>query len=103
MRLLLDKIGIGRQMNSASNGIHIPGSESAMKADVGKGMKVFHSSNHNIYSEEVRQRIDVVRADYEDKNITEREARDAIRKIQMDMKNKIWSENSSTTKCGRLN
>ncbi|MCT8354672.1 AHH domain-containing protein [Photorhabdus kayaii] len=102
-QVFLDKIGIGRQMNSASNGIHIPGSESAMKADVGKGMKVFHSSNHNNYSDEVRGKIRDIRNQYSNNSINEREARDAIRKLQMDMKNKIWSGQVSTTKCGRVN
>ncbi|MCC8376683.1 hypothetical protein CKY10_23125 [Photorhabdus sp. HUG-39] len=74
-----------------------------MKADIGKGMKVFHRSNHNNYSDEVRGRIRDIRNQYSNNSINEREARDAIRKLQMDIKNKIWSGQVSTTKCVRVN
>nr|WP_227469969.1 AHH domain-containing protein [Dickeya zeae] len=99
----LDKIGMGGQMNSAFNGIHVPGSETAMKADVGKGMDVFHSSNHNNYSDEVRQRMSSIEKSYENGRLDEKGARDSIRKLQIDMKNKIWRGDVSKTKCGRMN
>ncbi|MDC9623801.1 PAAR domain-containing protein [Xenorhabdus sp. XENO-7] len=99
----LDKIGIGGRMNSAENGIHIPGSKKAMQDDVGKGMKVFHSSNHNTYSGEVREAIDVIKEDHKNKKLTDRQARDEIRKLQMKMKNRIWSSNVPTNACRRLN
>ncbi|CAM3558349.1 hypothetical protein XNC1_3463 [Xenorhabdus nematophila ATCC 19061] len=99
----LDKIGIGGRMNSVENGIHIPGSKKAMQDDVGKGMKVFHSSNHNTYSGEVREAIDVIKEDYRNKKINDRQARDEIRKLQMKMKNRIWSGNVPTNACRRLN
>ncbi|MEB6511223.1 hypothetical protein MXM72_03775 [Enterobacter roggenkampii] len=50
-------IGIGKDMNSAFNGINFPGSASAMKQDAGKGMDIFHSSNHHNCSDILRRRI----------------------------------------------
>ncbi|MBD2794060.1 RHS repeat-associated core domain-containing protein, partial [Xenorhabdus szentirmaii] len=103
----LNQIGIGGRMNSVENGIHIPGSKKAMKDDVGKGMKVFHSSNHNTYSGQVDNKIAAIKAAYEHQDekqrITAREARDRIRKVQMEMKNRIWSGNVPTNTCKRLN
>ncbi len=98
-----DKIGIGKDMNSAFNGIHVPGSASAMKADVGKGMEVFHSSNHHKYSDIVRQRIANIQDRYNAGRINAKQARIAVRRIQIDMKNKIWMRHIPTTKCRRMN
>ena len=50
-------IGIGKDMNSAFNGINFPGSASAMKQDAGKCMDIFHSSNYHNYSDILRRRI----------------------------------------------
>uniref|UniRef100_UPI00359C66F6 AHH domain-containing protein n=1 Tax=Dickeya zeae TaxID=204042 RepID=UPI00359C66F6 len=99
----LDKIGMGGQMNSAFNGIHVPGSETAMKADVGKGMDVFHSSNHNNYSNAVRDELSYIKDQHGMGELNDKEARDAVRKLQIDMKNKIWRGDVSKTKCGRMN
>ncbi|CDH28322.1 hypothetical protein XBJ2_1790002 [Xenorhabdus bovienii str. Jollieti] len=90
-------------MNSVENGIHIPGSKKAMQDDVGKGMKVFHSSNHNTYSGEVRQSIEEIKRRHDAGNLSDRQARDEIRKLQMKMKNKIWSGDVPSNPCKRLN
>lgn len=84
-----DKIGMSDKMNSVFNGIHILGSKAAMDADLGKGMNVFHSSNHNNYSDDVRQRLSNIKTLYKNKRLNEKSARDAVRKVQIDMKNKI--------------
>ncbi|MBD2801324.1 PAAR domain-containing protein [Xenorhabdus sp. M] len=102
-KTFLEKIGIGGRMNSVENGIHIPGSKKAMEDDAGKGMKVFHSSNHNTYSGEVRQSIEEIKRRHGAGNLSDRQARDEIRRLQMKMKNKIWSGDVTTTPCKRLN
>ncbi|WP_085653854.1 RHS repeat-associated core domain-containing protein, partial [Lonsdalea britannica] len=99
----LDKIGMGDKMNSAFNGIHVPGSQSAMAADVGKGMNVFHSSNHNAYSNDVRRELSNIKSRYDAGDLDARGARDSVRKLQIDMKNKVWRGDVSKTKCGRMN
>ncbi|WP_211006624.1 RHS repeat-associated core domain-containing protein, partial [Pectobacterium versatile] len=101
-----DKIGMGDKMNSVFNGIHVPGSKAAMDADLGKGMGVFHSSNHNNYSEDVRRELENIKSRFSDKELdakSARDARDAVRKLQIDMKNKIWRGDVTQTKCGRMN
>ena len=98
-----DNIGIGKDMNSAFNGIHIPGSASAMKQGAGKGMDVFHSSNHHNYSDIVRQRIARVQDRYNAGILDAKGARLSIRRIQIDMKNQIWMGHIPTTKCRRMN
>ncbi|MDE8744660.1 RHS domain-containing protein, partial [Pectobacterium polaris] len=94
---------MGDKMNSVFNGIHVPGSKAAMDADLGKGMGVFHSSNHYNYSEDVRQRLSSIQTLYEDKQLDAKGARDAVRKVQIEMKNKIWRGDVTQTKCGRMN
>ena len=99
----LDRIGIGGEMNKAPNGIHIPGSKSAMHADKGKGINTYHSSKHTAYSDEVSRRIELIKRDHTNNVISDRQARDAIRKLQMDLKNEIWSGSIQTTRCKRMN
>ncbi|GAB7261778.1 hypothetical protein [Dickeya ananatis] len=94
---------MGDKMNFAFNGIHTPESKAAMDADLGKGMSIFHSSNHNNYSEDVRRRLSSIQTLYGNKLLDEKGARDAIRKAQIDMKNKIWHGDVTKNKCGRMN
>ncbi|MGR3001184.1 RHS repeat-associated core domain-containing protein [Vibrio vulnificus] len=99
----LDAIGIGGRRDSVENGIFIPGSESAFKDGVLKDMPVYHSSNHNNYSALVAQDISDISNEHAAGNMTDRQARDAVRKVQMDYKNRIWSGDVPKDCKGRLN
>jgi hypothetical protein len=65
-------------------------------------MDVFHSNHHN-YSDIVRQRIARVEQQYNSGRLDAKGAGIAIRRIQIDMKNKIWMGHVPTTKCRRMN
>nr|WP_257620233.1 RHS repeat-associated core domain-containing protein [Aeromonas hydrophila] len=97
-----NEIGLGGRRDSIENGIFIPGSESAFKNDVGKGMPVFHSSKHDTYSKDVNNRITTIRDEYKAGVLSKDEARIAVRKEQMQLKREIWSGNVSKNCKGRL-
>ncbi len=99
----LTDIGLAGRRDSVENGIFIPGSEPAFNKGVGKGMPVFHSSNHPNYSGDVDRRISAIRDDYHDGFLSKDEARIAVRKEQMQLKRDIWSGNVSKNCKQRLN
>lgn len=66
-------------------------------------MPVYHSSNHNNYSALVAQDISDISNEHAAGNMTDRQARDAVRKVQMDYKNRIWSGDVPKDCKGRLN
>ncbi|GLH27145.1 hypothetical protein ENT52713_45410 [Enterobacter sp. 200527-13] len=66
-------------------------------------MDVFHSSNHHNYSGIVRQRIARVEQRYNSGILDAKGTRIAIRRTQIDMKNKIWMGHVPTTKCRGMN
>ena len=98
----LDEIGLVGRRDSVENGILIPGSEKAYKDGLGKGISVYHSSNHNQYSSIVRDRISEIKEDFYDGNIAKSEARLEVRKLQMELKRDIWSGNVPKNCKGRL-
>ncbi|WP_198532208.1 RHS repeat domain-containing protein, partial [Salinivibrio sp. ML290] len=102
-KAFLDEVGLSGRRDSVENGILIPGSEKAYKNGTGKGVSVYHSSNHNNYSSEVERRIGEIERDYRAGLISKDEARIDIRKEQMQLRRDIWSGNVSKNCKGRLN
>ncbi|WP_332401197.1 RHS repeat-associated core domain-containing protein, partial [Vibrio metschnikovii] len=95
-------IGMGNMRDSATNGIFLPGSESAHHKDLGKGVSVYHSSSHKHYSDLVESNISDIRREFENGSISDRDARDAVRRTQMDHKNKLWRGDVPKNCKGRL-
>ena len=87
----LNKIGMGGMRDTVGNGIHLPGSKAAVKDDVGHGIKIHHSSNHPAYSQDVRDRLGIIRANYESGNISAKEARLQVKRLQMQLKRELAS------------
>ncbi len=79
-------IGLGGQRDHFFNGILLPNSEGAMK---GSGMKVYHQGSHKNYNELVEDRFSRIVKDFDDDLIDKKEARKAVRKLQMSLKNKL--------------
>ena len=96
-------IGLVGRRDSVENGILIPGSEGAYKNGLGKGMSVYHSSNHHNYSAEVERRLNSIESDYRSGLLSKDDARLEIRKEQMSLKRDIWSGNVPKNCKGRLN
>ncbi|SFE66458.1 RHS repeat-associated core domain-containing protein [Paenibacillus algorifonticola] len=87
--LFFNDVGLGGRMDEAFNGIHLPDSSKTAKV---KGMKVFHNGSHPLYSAIVEGRIEVILSLFEEEDgINKQEARKMVRKLQMEMKNKIWN------------
>ncbi|WP_051616352.1 RHS repeat-associated core domain-containing protein [Lonsdalea quercina] len=97
-----NSIGMGGSRDSVGNGIHIPGSQAAYKEGLGKGMAVFHSSKHDNYSNIVSDEISLIKDRYNAKELTAKEARIEVKKLQMDLKRRLWSGDVPKTKCGRV-
>lgn len=98
----LNSIGMGGSRDSVGNGIHIPGSQAAYKEGLGKGMAVFHSSKHDNYSGIVSDEISLIKDRFNAKELTAKEARIEVKKLQMDLKRRLWSGDVPKTKCGRV-
>ncbi|MGL5386762.1 MAG: AHH domain-containing protein [Serratia sp. (in: enterobacteria)] len=98
----LNSIGMGGSRDSVGNGIHIPGSQAAYKEGLGKGMAVFHRSKHDNYSGIVSDEISLIKDRFNAKELTAKEARIEVKKLQMDLKRRLWSGDVPKTKCGRV-
>jgi RHS repeat-associated protein len=82
----MNDIGLGGQRDKAFNGIALPGNEGAMK---GSGISIYHQGSHKNYNAVVEARVSSIRSAYEAGVIDEKIARADIRKLQMEMKNKL--------------
>jgi RHS repeat-associated protein len=93
----LDDIGIGGRRDKSENGLNLPDSPQ------GKGgPNAYHRGSHDNYSKEVGRRLDDIQDKYGRGLYDKRQARDAVRKEQMKLKNKIW-KGAFSNGCGRLN
>ncbi|WP_085364563.1 RHS repeat-associated core domain-containing protein [Neisseria zoodegmatis] len=92
----LDSIGLQDQRDRASNGLLIPGSRAAYLDGAGKGMRVYHSSNHPNYSDMVRQRLNAI----EQSKMSDKDKRRAVRKLQIELRRRIWAGNVPHLTCG---
>lgn len=99
----LEEVGLSGRRDSVENGILIPGSEDAYKNGLGKGMNVYHSSKHDIYSAEVEEHLKSIENDYRTGILSKNDAKLAIQKEQMSLKRDIWSGNVPKDCKGRLN
>ncbi|SNQ45105.1 AHH domain-containing protein [Cellulophaga lytica] len=84
----LDDIGLGGQMDKATNGILLPSSNKSM---VPNGPDVKHIGSHPKYSAEIDVRVKSISDDFYDGIIDGKTARRNIRKLQMEYKNKLWN------------
>ena len=102
-QVFLNEIGMGGMRDTVGNGIHIPGGKSAYDNGLGKGIGVYHSSKHDNYSTDVDTRLKAIQFGYDNGNLTEKEARLAVKKEQIMLKNEIWSGDVSKCPKGRMN
>ena len=79
-------IGLAGQRDHFFNGIALPDSANSMK---GSGYNVFHNGPHKNYNNMVSGKVDSIKMAYNKGLIDETEARKAIRKLQMNLKNKL--------------
>jgi RHS repeat-associated protein len=86
-------IGLGGQRDKAFNGIMLPNSPEAMKDS---GLDVYHRGSHKNYNDYVGDRVTKIKNALDDDLISKTEARKLIRKLQMEMKNKIGIGDVST-------
>ena len=93
-----DSIGMGSDRDKLTNGLLIPGSESAYKDGVGKGNQAYHSSNHNDYTNSVRRDLDQIKR----QNLSSRQSRLKVKRLQMRLRREIWSGLRPMNRKGRL-
>ncbi len=84
----LDDIGLGSQMDKATNGLLLPSNNGAMVPD---GPDIKHIGSHPKYSAEVDGRVKAISDDFYDGLIDDKTARRKFRKLQMEYKNKLWN------------
>ncbi|WP_407695882.1 RHS repeat-associated core domain-containing protein [Shewanella sedimentimangrovi] len=94
----LNDIGIGDRKNSPENGLLMP--DNAQDAEA-NGSKAHHRGSHKDYSADVRNELAKIEDQYKNGKYSKRQARDAVRKLQMRLKNDIWNGKYSDS-CGRL-
>ncbi|MEX2951070.1 AHH domain-containing protein [Serratia fonticola] len=97
-----NSIGMGGSRDSVGNCIHIPGSQAAYKEGLGKGMAAFHSSKHDNYSNIISDETSLIKDRFNAKELTAKEAIIEVKKLQMDLKRRLWSGDVPKTKCGRV-
>ncbi|MDO6621187.1 AHH domain-containing protein [Shewanella sp. 6_MG-2023] len=95
----LNDIGMGGRKNKPENGILLPNSAAGVTPG---GPKAYHSGSHSNYSEEVNGRLNKIQDDFYDGKYDKRQARDAVRKEQMKLKNGLFNGDFSNG-CGRVN
>ena len=84
----LDDIGLGGQRDKATNGILLPDNAGGVTKH---GPQVVHRGSHPKYSAEIDGRIQTIKRAHADGLIDDKAARNAVRKLQMEYKNKLWN------------
>jgi RHS repeat-associated protein len=82
-----DNIGLGGQMDKATNGILLPDKASGI---VPGGPQIVHRGSHPEYSAEIGGKVSTIRSAYDNGLIDDKTAKKQIRKLQMEYKNKLW-------------
>ncbi|WP_170974377.1 AHH domain-containing protein, partial [Citrobacter sp. wls619] len=95
-------IGMNGMRDTVGNGILMPGSQTGFLNGDGKGMAVYHSSRHDYYSLEVDDLINDIKREFYGGNISKDDARRSVKKLQMKLKQKIWSGDVPQTCCKRI-
>jgi len=83
----LDDIGLGGQRDLATNGILLPDNAGGVTKN---GPQVVHRGSHPKYSAEIDGRLQTIKKAHADGLIDDKAARNAVRKLQMEYKNKLW-------------
>nr|WP_192021686.1 AHH domain-containing protein [Shewanella sp. WPAGA9] len=86
-------------MNKPENGILLPNSAAGI---VPGGAQGYHQGSHRNYSKEVNRRLKNIKNDFDDGIYDKRQARDAVRKEQMKLKNGLF-DGDFANGCGRTN
>ncbi|EON74426.1 RHS repeat-associated core domain contiaing protein [Lysinibacillus sphaericus OT4b.31] len=100
-----NSIGMGGLRDEAFNGIMMPGNPNTLK---GSSFSMIHNTQHPMYSDYVMSRVTDISDQYSLGLINEKEARTDIRKLQIELKNKIQKGHFDTVqsrkypKCQRL-
>ena len=100
-----DSIGMGGLRDEAFNGIMMPSNPTTLK---GSSFSMIHNTSHPMYSDYVMSRVTDISDQYSLGLINEKEARTDIRKLQVELKNKIQEGYFDTVqsrkypKCQRL-
>jgi len=98
-------IGMGGLRDEAFNGIMMPGNPNTLK---GSSFSMIHNTQHPMYSDYVLSRVTDIADHYSLGLINDKEARTDIRKLQIELKNKIQKGHFGTVqskkypKCQRL-
>ncbi|MDO6621184.1 AHH domain-containing protein, partial [Shewanella sp. 6_MG-2023] len=95
----LNDIGMGGRKNKPENGILLPNSAAGI---VPGGAQTYHRGPHDNYSKNVDGRLQDIKNDFDDGVYDKRQARDAVRKEQMTLKNGLFNGDFSNG-CGRVN
>ncbi|WP_282167562.1 AHH domain-containing protein [Shewanella japonica] len=86
-------------MNKPENGILLPNSAAGIKHG---GPQTAHRGSHSNYSNVVDRRLKKIEDNFDDGKYDKRQARDAVRKEQMKLKNELHNGEFAKNRCGGL-
>nr|PMH86163.1 hypothetical protein BCU57_11770 [Shewanella sp. 10N.286.48.B5] len=86
-------------MNKPENGILLPNSAGGITPG---GPQTAHSGSHPNYSKVVNSKLKKIKDKFDAGKYDKRQARDAVRKAQMKLKNELFNGEFAKNRCGGL-